>query len=63
MAFEVSIESLTEAQRFVLYENVPSLASIGVDPLEIIIELEQLAIEQGFADVHAFIEYNLNRVN
>lgn len=63
MAFEVSIESLTEAQRYVLYENVPSLASIGEDPLEIILELEQLAIEQGFCTVHAFIEYHLNRIN
>lgn len=34
----------------------PSLA-LGGDPLELLIELEQLAYDHGFSDVHSFIEH------
>lgn len=52
---EISIEDMTAEQRFAIFEN----AIGGQDPLDLIMELEQLALDCGYADVHTFIEHQL----
>jgi hypothetical protein len=52
---EISIEDMSEEQRFAIFTN----AIGGTDPLELIIELEQLALDCGYSDVHTFIEHQL----
>lgn len=63
MAYEISIEDMSEEQRFTVYDNSPSLSIGGLDPLDIILELEQLAHDSGFPDIHTFIEYHSNLHN
>lgn len=57
---EVSIEDMSEKQRFVVYDNI---AAEHCDPLELIQEIEELAIEAGWASVHDFIQYHLNNTH
>lgn len=52
---EVSIEDMSAEQRFAIFEN----AIGGANPLDLIIELEQLALDCGYTDVHTFIEHQL----
>lgn len=51
---EISLEDMSEEQRAFILNNHHA----GVDPLELILELEQLALDSGFPDVHTFIEYH-----
>lgn len=52
---EVSITHMSEAQRYTVYEN---FAAETLDPSQLLEQLEQLAIESGWNDVHAFIRYH-----
>ena len=66
MSLEINAESPTEEARHVLYENTgydPEFNAMGEDPLDLILELEQLAIENGYTDVHEFINDQLNQIN
>lgn len=54
-AREISIEDMSVEQRFAVFEN----AIGGQDPLDLIMELEQLALDCGYPDVHTFIEHQL----
>lgn len=58
MALEVSLDAMTHEARFAIlecahYDNRFS----GRDPLELILELEQLALEEGFTSIHDYIIY------
>lgn len=66
MAYEISSEDMTQEARFVCVECAmydPDLNAMGEDPLDMILELEQLALNAGFSNVHDYIEYELNQIN
>lgn len=48
---EYSTDGMSDAQREVLFNN----AIGGFDPLDLILELEQLALDEGYNNVHEYI--------
>lgn len=57
MAYEVPVDGMSKEARYMLYENSTSSCTClgGEDPLEILMELEQLAMEEGYDNIHDFI--------
>lgn len=57
MAIELSTDALSEQARFVILESyVQQQQFSGADPLNILLELEQLATAEGYSDIQSFIE-------
>lgn len=61
MAYELSLDAMSDAAQTMLGEYATHSATCkeAQDPLEIILELEQLAIDHGY-DIHTFITRYLN---
>lgn len=61
MAYELSLEAMSaEAQTMIGdYATYSATCKEAQDPLEIILELEQLAIDHGY-DIHTYITQYLN---
>lgn len=61
MAKEISSDAMSEAARAVLYEHATASAThLGSqDPLSTLLELEALAEEQGYSDIHSFIQAHI----
>lgn len=57
-ALEISFDSMSDALRTFILEGATYSQSnqLGKDPLELIIELEQLAADYGYSDIHQFIK-------
>lgn len=66
MSIEVYVDGMSDEAKFMLYDNITNAlgsSAIGEDPLEIILELEQLALDNGYHNVFEYIEDQLNRIN
>lgn len=61
MAYEISFDAMSAEAQAMLGDNATCSATHqeGKDPLDIILELEQLAMEHGY-DVHTYINQYLN---
>lgn len=61
MAYEISFDAMSAAAQAMLGEYATHSATCteAQDPLEIILELEQLAIDHGY-DIHTYITQYLN---
>lgn len=53
---EYSVDGMSDAQREVLFNN----AIGGSNPLDLILELEQLALDEGYDNVHEYIAFLRN---
>jgi hypothetical protein len=64
MAYEVESDGMSAEARFILMECASASATclnIGVDPLEILLQLEQLAMEDSH-DIHDYIRQFLGEL-
>jgi len=62
MAYEISSDGMSSELRFILMDcSITSCTclTIGEDPLEILMQLEQLAMEDGFENIHDYIAHYL----
>lgn len=58
MAFEVELDGLSmEAQFVIMNRAYDNAVELGRDPLDILIELEQLMADYGYDNVFDFIDY------
>ena len=56
-AIELSYDAMSAEQKHLVLECAvyDSSMELGKDPLQLLLELEQLAAEEGYANVHDFI--------
>lgn len=61
MAYEISFDAMSEAAQAILRDNATHSVTCteAQDPLDTILELEQLAMDHGY-DIHTFITQYLN---